>query len=353
MKINKMFILSIFIFLLSYSSVYCSGGFGLKGGINIDYYKFDPMLIMDYSITPRIAFLGGAFALIKFNDNFGIQTEIMYSQKGVNITDSQTYYDSYGYYIGSVRVEETVEMNYIDVPVLLKVYIPVGNIYPNFFVGPSFGFLQSANAKSKTIITYSDGTSQTENGDNDIKSQLLSFVNSIAVGVGVDIDLNGTFLTFDIKYTVDITDSSIKTHDRHNVLSASVGFAFGNYSDENKSNYNTRTKKPKVIEDDSENAESSSTADSNSIKGKENTKTELDAMTNKGTNAYNDEDYNEAIKCFKKALEYGQNSVLFIKLGDCYYKTQDPYRAIKYYKESIKLEPNVKLQEFITKLEKE
>lgn len=107
--------------------------FGAKGGINFSNMTSDFLIDKDYQTGFHI----GVLAEIPFGDKFSIQPEILYSTQGVKggvILDGIPY-------PGATAVPpfpQEYELNYIQVPVLAKIYL-----FKNFSleIGPSFNFL--------------------------------------------------------------------------------------------------------------------------------------------------------------------------------------------------------------------
>lgn len=66
-----------------------------------------------------------------------------------------------------------------------------------------------------------------------------------------------------------------------------------------------------------------------------------DALFNRGTEAYNEGDYNKAIENYLKILENGEHSAeLYYNLGNAYYKLNQIAPSIYYYEKALLLKPN-------------
>ena len=127
---------------------------GLKGGVNMNDLSGDT----GDNLT---AFHGGAYGLIKIS-KLGIQPEALFSKRG----------------------SEEVNMSYLDVPVILKLYLAGGL---NLQAGPQFGI--NLNAKN-------------EEGKN-ISYQVKSSDLSVAVGAGVDLPMG---LNITARYLIGMSD---------------------------------------------------------------------------------------------------------------------------------------------------
>lgn len=71
-------------------------------------------------LSSKTGFQAGIFAGIKFTDKVGIQADVLYSQQGAEF--------DYGKF----------DLNYVNVPVVLKYYLVQGL---NIQAGPQFGFI--------------------------------------------------------------------------------------------------------------------------------------------------------------------------------------------------------------------
>lgn len=109
--------------------------FGIKGGLNMSNLSGDEATIEDTDPSMKMGFGGGVFFNYAFTELFAVQVEALYMQKGA------TYEWSEGDESGSLDAK----IDYIEVPLLLKVNIPTeGKIKPAIFAGPTFGFLMSS-----------------------------------------------------------------------------------------------------------------------------------------------------------------------------------------------------------------
>jgi len=157
---------------------------GLKAGANFANPEVEN--INSESIT---SFNGGLFALVKVA-SFGIQPEILYSSQGTQVSGASD-----------------IDLNYINIPVMAKLYLPLGL---NLQVGPQFGIL-------------SDDL-QDLDGDG-VEDQLKSSDISAAFGAGVDLPFG---LKVDARYVLglsDINDSPIDTEIRNRTFQIAIGYS--------------------------------------------------------------------------------------------------------------------------------
>ncbi len=124
----------------------------------------------------------GGFMIYNFAPMFGLQPEILYSMKG---TSGATQGASY-----------TISANYIEVPVLLKYYIPLAPGAPvsaDIYAGPDFAF----NVAASEDVTYNSQTTTT-----DLKSNTKGFDFGLAFGGGVGFNLGASTLGVELRYTL-------------------------------------------------------------------------------------------------------------------------------------------------------
>lgn len=168
--------------VLSMSTVFAQGfGVGLKGGLN--FSSIDG--IEDNS--SRTGFHFGAYGRVNLTKSLGIQGEALYSIQGSKAT------------IGNVK--ETIDANYLNVPILLRISpLPI----LNFHVGPQFGILLSESEIAADTFKGSDV--------------------SLAVGAGIDLPLGLNFALRYVKGLSDISDVGGTDSFKNNTFQVSVGF---------------------------------------------------------------------------------------------------------------------------------
>lgn len=137
------------------------------------------------SASNKTGFVGGAFFGAKFT-KLGLQAELLYSQQGAE-------FDAFDF-----------DLNYINVPILLKYYV-IGGL--NIQAGPQFGFLVDDNlADSITSGVEAE-----------------SFDLSGAAGLGFDLPLG---IRADARYIFGLTDIVDGENGKNGVFMLSVGYSF-------------------------------------------------------------------------------------------------------------------------------
>jgi hypothetical protein len=158
-------------------------GGGVKAGVN--FVTIPNLTLPDQSIegvtvsgdsSARTSFIVGGYLLASFSQALGLQTEVLYTQKGVNEKMTATVEGQ------TVTVDTTVKLSYVEVPVLLRyTHVSSGKSRPYLYLGPSFAFKTGARLTG----TASSG-SQSESLDEDLSSEVRSYDIGIALGGGVE-----------------------------------------------------------------------------------------------------------------------------------------------------------------------
>jgi hypothetical protein len=146
-----------------------------------------------------------------------IQPEVLYSVKGSKIGPNAVPL------AGDLLSAVKITTSYIDIPILVKYYLPSPVIKPFIFVGPSIGFLVSAKQEA---VSLGLGTNQEK--EIDVKNQTTSIDFGAVVGVGAKIPLVVVDLTLDARYNYGFTSTdkinSINIYNR--VIAVYLGVAF-------------------------------------------------------------------------------------------------------------------------------
>ena len=131
---------------------------------------------------------GGIFLGIKTSETFSIQTEILYSMKGMKI-------DLMG--LG----EYNWKLNYIEIPILVKKALSAqGKVRPVFFGGPYLGLLSSAKHSISVPLAGLDE-------EQDIKDYFTSTDFGLTVGGGLDWMMGESGkLTLDLRISISLGD---------------------------------------------------------------------------------------------------------------------------------------------------
>ncbi|MEZ7495358.1 porin family protein [Leeuwenhoekiella aequorea] len=177
--------------------------FGIKGGVNFANFTGDGGDGFDDD-NARTSFNIGALVEIPVTERFAIQPEVFYSGQGFDLVQRDDEQDT------------EFQLNYINVPVLAKLYLVKG-LYVE--AGPQIGFL---------VDSQLDGP----NGSVDIDEDNFNDIDfGGAVGLGYKFDgglyLNGRYTQgfSDVYDNGDNVDTEALDA-KNGVFSASIGFIF-------------------------------------------------------------------------------------------------------------------------------
>ncbi|WP_162126094.1 porin family protein [Flavobacterium phycosphaerae] len=123
---------------------------GIKGGVNLsNVYDSEGE---DFVANSKFGFAAGGFIAIPIGKYFGVQPEVLFSQKGFKST---------GTFLGN-SYEMTRTTDYIDVPLLIS-FKPVENV--SLLFGPQFSYLlkQKDDFKGGTISSTQEDEFSNDN----------------------------------------------------------------------------------------------------------------------------------------------------------------------------------------------
>ncbi len=197
------FILGV-IFIFSTTSVFAQYAyFGLKAGVNMASWRgddADPEVFWgtDSEKKPRISIVVGGYSTIVLAKVFAIQPELLFTMQGVKYEWEQSpYFDNI-----------TLKLAYIQLPVLLKFYIPMpGPVKINLFAGPHVSY----NVIDKYENEWDFGLLGSGEIDEDIDEDMTWAGESIETkkldygvvfGVGSDFIVKSIQITVEARYTL-------------------------------------------------------------------------------------------------------------------------------------------------------
>ncbi len=165
---------------------------GVKGGVNIAVNIADIGGSDVDSLGPtktKTGFVGGAFVEFMIGDIFAIQPEVLYSQKGIKIDSSSA--------------ELKLKVDYIEIPVLLKINIPIegSKVHPNVYAGPAVAF------ESSCKFAGSSGSVSAEVDCDDPQLGIMTTSTDFGLifGGGLSFEVGGAEVGVDVRYTLGLT----------------------------------------------------------------------------------------------------------------------------------------------------
>lgn len=207
-------LVSLFMISLAASSALAGIKTGIKGGITLANVKSVPDNFMGYKWENKMGLAGGVFLEIGLPGPLSIQPEVLYVQKGAQISVSEA----------GITGTFKAYIDYIEIPLLLKFNLVSGGpTVPSIYAGPYVGF----NTKAEFVIKITGYPEQREDVKDDVKNTEFG----MAFGLGLAQKLGVVKLTLDARYDLGISNiiketleepSSIKTR----TWLFMVGFSF-------------------------------------------------------------------------------------------------------------------------------
>lgn len=178
-----------------------AAGFGLKGGLAQSNLDFSPPALVPLSNLN--APMGGVFW--GFNLGlFTIQPEALYVRMGARIEDGADWMED--------------RLDYIQIPVLLKLGLLPGPVKLVIYGGGYYSFLLSA----KAVYNF-EGTGSSES----IKDQVKSSDYGAVFGGGIDFHLVAIKLSAEVRYNLGLANINSVADDTTSVKNHSLMFLVG------------------------------------------------------------------------------------------------------------------------------
>ncbi len=162
--------------------------FGVKGGINIAGTHGKDSEAEGDTNSSRIAGVFGGFVEYPIGPTLSFQGEILYSMKG----DKATWKE------GDEEVEGTMKLAYLEIPMLLKANLPMGDkMRPQVYAGPAIAFKMSAKHET-------EGGSYS--GTEDLKDVIKGTDFGLVMGAGVGFPMGARTISLEARYDLGLTN---------------------------------------------------------------------------------------------------------------------------------------------------
>ena len=136
------------------------------------------------SFNYRTAFAIGGVAEYPLSPMISLSVQPMYSRQG-----SKFKFDDDGLVVNPLSTESTIKLNYIDIPVMLKVEFGSSSVKPYVTSGFTLGFLTSAKS-----------------GSADVKDELKGTNISWNIGGGLSLPAGGRTFFIEGRYMLGLSD---------------------------------------------------------------------------------------------------------------------------------------------------
>jgi Outer membrane protein beta-barrel domain len=186
---------------------------GVRAGVNVATYAFKSDSPSpsgtDFPIkNATLLTVGLPFEMI-FSDNFAIQGELNYVQKGFKF--------NFDFDLGqgsSFKSNSTLAINWLEIPIMAKIKFgsPVG-VSGGLFFGPSIGYAFSGKSKGTSTVTQ-NGLTTTSSDSQPVEFDKKTGPNGtsngghsrldIGLNIGGELNVSGVFL--DVRYQLGLTD---------------------------------------------------------------------------------------------------------------------------------------------------
>jgi len=172
---------------------------GVKLGFNVaSIWGDDTGFGMGFETEPRLGLNAGIFTQYDFMEFVGIQTELLYTQKGIVFKDVDDTY---------------INMDYIEIPIMVRGMIPIGIIKPFIYAGVHVSILVVGDAKVAGVdkLDWED---------------FNTFDWGLVFGGGVDLTLGPIVLHTDLRYTLGMRSGDADLDIKNGVFFIDVGVGF-------------------------------------------------------------------------------------------------------------------------------
>ncbi|HEX2694336.1 MAG TPA: porin family protein [Acidobacteriota bacterium] len=177
-------------------------GFGVKTGVAMSNIFGRDV----YDQKFRAGFSYGIFMTCGFGRTFAVQPELLFVMKGSKYVNGR----------GSDAYRETMSLEYVELPILAKVYLPLSRAFrTHVFAGPA----PALNIRARVDARFA-GETQVEALDN-----VMGVDIGLAAGAGIEVPVGGGRITFDVRYTAGLTTLSKEPDD--DIRNGAVSFLFG------------------------------------------------------------------------------------------------------------------------------
>ena len=169
-----------------------SHAIGINGGLNLGMLNGDGADLDNTNTDMRTGFSIGAFGEFVLFPVITLQPELRFTQKGETVNAGNALFSG----------TWDIELAYLEVPVLVKIYFPVPiATKPFVFAGPFIG----ANISANTNGIYEVGPFNFDAGTN-LDEDVYAIEGGVAVGGGVRHSFENAMLSAEFRYTQGLSE---------------------------------------------------------------------------------------------------------------------------------------------------
>lgn len=170
-------------------------------GANLSGLSIDPD-VQGRNINTNSGLTAGATLIYNFSSMIGVQLEPVYTEAGASIYSAQT---DEGLIL---EIDQTIEMSYIAVPILIKVSFPGDFITPYLLGGANIGFpLDDTKVRIEKVMANGEDVTSIiprELIDQELKNESIDY--GLKFGAGISLPLGAIDMFFQAQYNLGLTN---------------------------------------------------------------------------------------------------------------------------------------------------
>jgi opacity protein-like surface antigen len=231
---KKILLVSLLILIATSMAV---SQFGIKGGINLATFRGDdskgilnPSDLGIAGIAPiqmdpksKLGFVAGISYKVDLILGLSLQPEVLYVQKGAIYEPPPLSLAAY-HTGASMNIKQTMKLDYVEIPVLVKFTLPIPILSPYLEAGVSYGILVSAKIKTEASVNGWAGAPQPPSEETNIKDSMNKSDLSLQIGAGVTLFI----LEIDARFVMGLSkldkNGTAKVYNKGIVLTAGLRF---------------------------------------------------------------------------------------------------------------------------------
>jgi hypothetical protein len=180
--------------------------FGFTAGVNSSTISGSDL----GNVSRRTGFIAGGLLVLPVSSNIAIEPELVYSTKGIESHDS--------------GVDASLKMNYVQLPVLVRVEIPAsGGTKPFLYGGPAISYKASCN------VEVNGGGTNINSGCDNLESdsdKLKTVDYGLVAGGGLMFDFGGRKFSIGARYDHSLGKISESSDSKHRAISVLATLEF-------------------------------------------------------------------------------------------------------------------------------
>lgn len=192
-------------------------GLGGRAGLNISDLSSDfDFGFGDVNFLPKTGIMVGGSFNIRLIPFISLQPEIIYTEKGANLDEIESSGQRFS-------AEGSVDLTYLEVPILLKARLPVPGLSPIVYAGPAIAF----NLDAEWDSDIPDVVGIRFGDDIELKDYVKSADLGFVFGAGIEFGAPVLKINLEARYTMGITElddsEDFELGARNNVISIILG----------------------------------------------------------------------------------------------------------------------------------